>query len=158
MAWFLSAVISCDKAVGKVMAELLGRDTRPDFIEDVPQGWEKFYSHLDSLDFPISIMLKKDLLYVEWHDDETQVEDLEALMKSCPEKALIKVAYYVPDEPMSGDEEDEEDVMGHVFAMRNGRLVKLKVQEIERLLVGQRVAKVSESNSDKILFILAGLL
>ena len=158
MAWFLSAVFSCDEATGKVMAELLARDTRPDFPEDIPVGWEKFYDCLESLDYPKSIVVRKKLLYVEWNDDETQLKDLARLAKCSPNNSHLKVVYYVPDDPMSGDEEDDEDLAGYVLAMRGDRLEKVSEQDIKKYLAGRRSTGVSEKNAQRQLFFLADLL
>lgn len=158
MSWFLSAVFSCDEAVGKIMAELLGRDTRPDFPEDIPAGWEKFYACLESLDYPKNIIVKKKHLYAEWNDDETQLKDLVRLAKYSPADIQLKIAYYVPDDPVSGDKEDDEDLLGYILAMRGDRLEKVPEQDINKCLAGRQSTRVSEKNAQKQLFFLADLL
>ena len=158
MAWFLSAVFSCDEETGKLMAELLARDTRPEFPEDIPVGWKKFYDCLENLDYPKSIVVRKKRLYVEWNDDDTQLKDLARLAKCSPNNSHLKVVYYVPDDPMSGDEEDDEDLAGYVLAMRGDRLEKVSEQDIKKCLAGRKSTCISERNAQRQLFFLADLL
>lgn len=161
MAWFLSAVFACDESTKRTLSDMLSRDTRPDFPEDVPTGWERFHSCVERLEYPQDIIVKNNLLYVMWHDDESQASDLAALTKSAPVGVTLKVVYYVPGDPMSGDEDEDDqdgqDLNGHVLVWRDQQLVKVPRQEVERVLSSQGAGWISEENAEELLFALTAL-
>ncbi len=128
MAWNLNVVVGCKtRELCKSLAFLLDRDTRPDFVEDVDAGVKPLYEAVETLDFPVSMSCHDRLLYIVWHDTGTQIEDVISAFGGIQDQAGIKAVFLVPDEPLSGDEDEDEDapIDGFFYVMRDNALVRV---------------------------------
>ena len=109
MALQLVIGIRCSSRLSSLaLRDLLGVDTRPLFEEDVDSDYQSEYRAICDLDYPDSIEMLGNELWVQWIDNESvkdiSFDSLIELFES-PRFDLI-AAHEIPDDPLICGEEE----------------------------------------------------
>ena len=160
MAWNLDVVVGCDSPTTcGTLAKLLARETRPDFVEDVEERDQALYNAVELLEYPVQLIIRGEYFYIAWHDCEIQVNDVMRAFDGLTD-ITIKALFWVPDDPLSGDEgeedEDDEDPQnGYFYVMRDRGLVRVDREAYVRQMSQQPLPELSFEDVEEVLFALA---
>lgn len=128
MAYQLAAWIQCnDQQQAELIKQLLERDTRPCFVEDVPAHHQALFELLDQIEYPAETTLDQDRLWLFWYmADYFGFDELTTLLDRLELTALF--IFEVPDDPLVGDsyeDEDEDEASGRFWMLDKGVYVRV---------------------------------
>lgn len=139
MAYQFSVMLSFSSTqLAERCSRLLSRETRPLFDEDVPDEDQSLYQVVSQLEYAGVTTLDERRLLLEWIEcDGLGMADLLPLI-GFPGITLV-LAYEIPDDPLSWDEDVLE---GRWWGVENGRVV-----EVTRQTVLQKYSQLVETLS-----------
>ncbi|WP_028863804.1 hypothetical protein [Psychromonas aquimarina] len=155
MPYSLSVVVqSGSELAAQALKSILERDTRPDFIEDLPLNQQAIFEILEEIDFPLCCIQKNELLYVCWQETELSLDEIIEHLELANFNVLS--IFYIPDYPMSGDGEHEMD--GYFLLNMQGKYKKIDRKALSKKLKMKSLTTGNRLSMEKVLFKMAGLV
>ena len=130
MAYNLQAWIDCkSEEQANILLTLLSRDTRPVFPEDVIIEQQELFNEIELIEFPDELQQQGQFLWVWWHDyKDIDVTFLNPILNTT--NSVIALAFEVPNNPMSGDT-DEDETQGWFYVQEADEYIRLDKNQVE---------------------------
>ena len=128
--------------ISKSYVNLLARETRPIFLEDVDNGMQDAYSVIEEIDYPSSINQDETKLSVRWYEmDDLEIQFLIPLFE-LPDVKLV-IGYEIDTYADSSDN-SEEDMDGFFLCLDNEKYRRYRREAILEKMPIELVTSVSK--------------